>query len=69
MSLEHSQHCHCVCTDLSPLQEAIERVRALHVKEEKDGDAFCTACVHHEEFNWWQMWPCDTIKALNGDTV
>ena len=51
------------------LSKSIERVRALHVKEEKDGDAFCTACVHHEEFNWWQMWPCDTIKALDGETA
>jgi hypothetical protein len=67
MNPEHSQHCHCVCTELSPLQEAIQRVRELH-KPFGENDQWCDHCEVGQNSGYeWADYPCDTIKALDHD--
>ena len=57
----HSDHCKCECDQLA------ERIRTLHIKGERDGQTFCTHCLDPEVFDNFATWPCDTIKALQGD--
>lgn len=53
--------------DSTKLQQAIERVRMLHVPNLRDGQEYCGTCVYPSIWDEWQVWPCKTIKALDGD--
>lgn len=45
---------------IAPLQAALERVRQLHREEY----GCCVACMHEASVPW----PCDTIRALDGES-
>jgi len=71
---EHSKYCHCVCTDLSDLQEAIEKARAIHLQPEpRDNCIMCgTSTGSCNNCKWIlnciicaERWPCDTFRALD----
>jgi hypothetical protein len=75
MTKEHSNYCHCVCTDLSDLQEAIEQARAIHYRKDAS-DKDCLVCGTKEEncdnckflkdcLVCGEEWPCDTFIALD----
>lgn len=52
-------------------EAAIERVRALHVPVERGylpGDLGCQECGISYDSEVWTHWPCDTIKALDGES-
>jgi hypothetical protein len=46
------------------LQEAIDRVRGLHVMVTDNGFEQCKACRSFYEIR--KSWPCATIEALDG---
>jgi hypothetical protein len=75
MTQEHSNYCHCVCTDLIDLQSAIEMARAIHIKHEPN-DKPCLVCDtvdgSCDNCRWIkdcvvcaEAWPCDTFIALD----
>lgn len=70
MNLLHSDYCNCECPEglsYSKLEETLNRVRRLHVKNTRDGVSFCTACVEHDSNGGdWQLYPCETMRALEG---
>ncbi|HEX5567685.1 MAG TPA: hypothetical protein VFY14_12300 [Streptomyces sp.] len=43
---------------------ALDRVRALHVRNQNTGD--CEHCSERDYPNYAVPWPCPTIHALNG---
>lgn len=67
----HSEYCNCECPEgnsFNRLQEALNRVRMVHVSQTRDGVTFCTACVEHDtDGGEWQLFPCETMRALAGD--
>jgi hypothetical protein len=74
---EHSQHCHCVCTDLAELQAAIEQARQIHLQPEpKTNCIMCgTTTGSCDNCKWVkncivcaELWPCDTFIALDLET-
>lgn len=77
MTKEHSQHCHCVCTDLAELQAAIEQAREIHLQPEpKTNCIMCgTTTGSCDNCKWVkncivcaEQWPCDTFIALDLET-
>jgi hypothetical protein len=46
---------------------AIQRVRAVHISRTRDDVSFCIACVDHDKIGYFQSWPCDTTRALDGE--
>lgn len=63
------------------LSAAVEAVRALHVRATAYGVAVCTMCAQvKDDDEWddpddeyapvasWVPWPCETIRALDGET-
>jgi len=71
---EHSKHCHCVCTDLFDLQEAIEKARAIHTRYTPNKnclmcgntDGSCVNCAYLKDcIVCGDVWPCDTFIALD----
>ena len=77
MNPKHSQHCHCVCTDLADLQAAIEQARAIHLQPEpKTNCIMCgTTTGSCDNCKWVkncivcaEQWPCDTFIALDLET-
>ena len=71
---DHSNHCHCVCTDLFDLQAAIEEARAIHLKPEPRDKCLmcgttegkCDNCKYiHDCIVCGEVWPCDTFIALD----
>ncbi len=70
MNPEHSDYCHCECPEgnsFNKLQETLNRVRMVHIKETTHGISYCKACIDHDEIDSWQAWPCETMKALEDD--
>jgi hypothetical protein len=69
----HSDYCNCECPEgvsFSKLQETLNRVRMVHVYDVVDDMAFCKACPNPETERYkWQEWPCETMKALDGDDL
>jgi hypothetical protein len=66
----HSDYCNCTCPEglsYDKLEKTLNRVRMVHIMHERDGIQFCLACVDHEFFGEFQMYPCDTMKALAGE--
>jgi hypothetical protein len=60
--------CNRVNKEATKMNEAINRVRKLHQKKTRDGVTFCPACVDHDSDGGdWQLWPCETIAALDGE--
>ena len=60
--------CGRVNKQATKMNEAINRVRELHKKETRDSISFCIACVDHDgNGDSWQIWPCETIEALDGE--
>ena len=60
--------CNRVNKEATKMNEAINRVRELHQKKTRDGVTFCPACVDHDSDGGdWQLWPCETIAALDGE--
>ena len=49
------------------MQDAIRRVRMLHVKKSIDNVDYCVTCAYPSIWDEWQIYPCNTIKALDGD--
>ena len=77
MNPKHSQHCHCVCTDLADLQAAIEQARQIHLQPEpKTNCIMCgTTTGSCDNCKWVkncivcaEQWPCDTFIALDLET-
>lgn len=49
-------------------QDAIGRVRALHVRVDLAPDALTTVCAHCcDSYGGVVDWPCPTIRALDGE--
>jgi hypothetical protein len=48
-------------------KQAIDRVRMLHVPNLRDGQEYCGTCVYPSIWDEWQVWPCKTIQALDGE--
>jgi hypothetical protein len=73
MNPAHSEYCHCECPEglsYSKLEETLNRVRMVHVKEIVDGYEVCYACISHDgDFSLWQSYPCETMRALAGDDL
>lgn len=71
MNPKHSAYCNCECPEglsYSKLEETLNRVRRLHVKNTRDGVSFCTACVEHDSDGGdWQLYPCETMRVLAGE--
>jgi hypothetical protein len=67
----HSDYCNCECPEglsYKKLEATLNRVRMVHIKQTRDGETFCTGCVSHEaDYSLWQTWPCETMRALQGD--
>jgi hypothetical protein len=59
--------CNRVNKEATKMNEAINRVRELHQKETRDSMSFCSACIDYDEQDLFADWPCDTIKALDGE--
>lgn len=49
------------------LEETIERVRMHHTKQIIDGLEYCGTCAYPAIWGEWQVWPCNTVKALDGE--
>jgi len=50
---------------LEKAEEAIQRVRDLHIKDFDGKDNFCSFCQFDNPDSG--NWPCPTIKALDGE--
>lgn len=77
MTKEHSQHCHCVCTDLADLQAAIEQAREIHLQPEPKTNCIMCGTTNGscDNCKWVkncivcaEEWPCDTFIALDLET-
>ena len=67
----HSEYCNCECpagNSYAKLEETLNRVRRLHTMQTRDGVSWCMACLDPDVFDNFAEWPCDTIKALQGDS-
>lgn len=49
------------------MAKAIERVRMLHVKHSLDGEHYCGTCAYPAIWGEWQVYPCQTIRALDSE--
>jgi len=75
MNVDHSQYCHCVCTDIEVIMDAINDARAIHIQylpREKPCimcntfDGTCDNCKWIKDcIVCGEAWPCDTIQALD----
>jgi hypothetical protein len=66
----HSEYCNCECpagNSYDKLERTLNRVRMLHTKHTRDNVTFCTHCLDRDVFDQFAEWPCDTVKALQGD--
>ena len=45
----------------------IEHVKMLHVKKSIDNVDYCVTCAYPSIWDEWQVWPCKTIQALDGE--
>ena len=69
----HSEYCNCECpagNSFTKLQETLNRVRKLHVRQENKGIYYCWYCTELvTEFDQSAivLYPCETILALQGD--
>ena len=66
---DHSQYCNCICPEglsYEKLEETLNRVRMLHVSQERDGVMYCQTCIGVSLWGW-QEWPCPTMMALSND--
>ena len=68
---EHSDYCNCTCPQglsYDKLEQTLNRVRMLHVYDVVDDVAFCKSCPSEEGERYkWQVWPCETMRALAGE--
>lgn len=70
MNPTHSEYCHCECpsgNSYAKLEETLNRVRMLHVKQTADNLSWCGHCLDPIELDSYNLWPCETMKALHGD--
>ena len=49
--------------EVETLRDAVQRVRALHCCDTWTGQPTCRECTYDE----YAPWPCDTIRALDGE--
>ena len=66
----HSEYCNCECpagNSYAKLEETLNRVLRLHTSLTRDAYTFCTHCLHPDIWDEFAPWPCDTMKALQGD--
>jgi len=69
---DHSQYCNCICPEglsYEKLEETLNRVRMLHVRQERDGVTFCTHCLDSDNPDEFALSPCETMKVLANDDV
>lgn len=52
---------------LEDLHETLERVRRLHKKYKGDVQAFCEHCQDSRQSSGMALYPCPTLKALDGE--
>lgn len=79
MNPKHSDHCHCVCTDLEAIKASVEMARAIHIKFEprekpclvcNQTDGTCANCRWIRDcVACGELWPCDTFKALDWESL
>lgn len=70
MNPEHSEYCNCECPQglsYGKLEETLNRVRMLHVSDTRDGVTYCPTCVDPDDHNEYQLYPCETMRALAGE--
>jgi hypothetical protein len=69
----HSEYCNCECpagNSYAKLEETLNRVRRLHYAEKSNyyaGELFCDHCSEWNGNDKLVPYPCDTMKALQGD--
>lgn len=61
----------CLAAEVEALRAQVQRVRELHAPcldpEVHNGDRCCLVCSDHGRRGEYTLWPCLTIRALDGD--
>lgn len=66
-------NCNSSCDCCEAFRDAIERVRKLHIKgtsmynDNWEICIWCSSICQHETSDAVVYWPCDTIRAIDGE--